>query len=148
FPRANDVDELWRSLERGSDLVTRAERWDLAALESRCLDGGFMNDIDCFDPLFFNISGLEAQYMEPQQRLFLEETWKALEDAGYAGERLDGQRCGIYVGSAAGDYFDVGTSGAYPAQALWGNMGSLIPSRIAYYLDLHGPALTVDTACS
>src|SRR5690606_8897134 len=95
-----------------------------------------------------NISGLEAQYMEPQQRLFLEETWKALEDAGYAGERLRRARCGIYVGSAAGDYFDVGTRADYPAQALWGNMGSLIPARVAYYLDLHGPALTVDTACS
>ncbi|WP_437585646.1 amino acid adenylation domain-containing protein [Sorangium sp. So ce1000] len=148
FPRANDVDEFWRGLRQGTDLITKADRWDLTAIESRCLHGGFMNDIDAFDPLFFNISGLEAQYMEPQQRLFLEEAWKAIEDAGYAGEGIKRQRCGIYVGSAAGDYFDVGTSAEYPAQALWGNMGSLIPSRIAYYLDLHGPALTVDTACS
>ena len=50
-----------------------------------CKHGSFLDDIDQFDPLFFNISGLEATYMDPQQRFFLEESWKALEDAGYAG---------------------------------------------------------------
>ncbi|WP_394848783.1 amino acid adenylation domain-containing protein [Pendulispora brunnea] len=148
FPGADDAEAFWQHLEAGTDLVTEAERWDLTALGSRCVHGGFMKDIASFDPLFFNISGLEAEYMEPQQRLFLEETWKALEDAGYAGEAIKGPRCGVYAGCTTGDYFDVGSRTDYPAQALWGNMGSLVPSRIAYYLDLHGPALTVDTACS
>ncbi|MFI0463376.1 amino acid adenylation domain-containing protein [Saccharopolyspora sp. 5N102] len=148
FPGARNVDEFWRQLVEGRDPVTPASRWDLSSLRSRCADGGFMDGIYEFDPLFFGISGVEASYMEPQQRLFLQEVWKALEDAGHAGESLDRERCGIYVGCGAGDYFDLTTSSDYPAQAFWGNMSSLVPSRMAYYLDLHGPAMAVDTACS
>ncbi|MFL6111415.1 MAG: SDR family NAD(P)-dependent oxidoreductase, partial [Catenulispora sp.] len=92
--------------------------------------------------------GAEAVYMEPQQRLFLQEAWRALEDAGHAGESFDRDRCGVYVGCAAGDYLDLTAPADYPGQAFWGNMNSLVPSRIAYYLDLHGPAMAVDTACS
>jgi polyketide synthase PksN len=148
FPGARDVDELWDLLVSGRDPVSRASRWDLSSLGSTCVDGGFMDGVTEFDPLFFGISGAEASYMEPQQRLFLQEAWRALEDAGHAGESLDRDRCGIYVGCAAGDYLDLTVPSDYPGQAFWGNMSSLVPSRIAYYLDLHGPAMAVDTACS
>ncbi|NUT46716.1 MAG: methyltransferase, partial [Saccharothrix sp.] len=148
FPGARDVDEFWRQMVDGHDPVTRATRWDLASLGSRCVDGGFMDGIDEFDPLFFGISGAEAAYMEPQQRLFLQEAWTALEDAGHAGGSLDRDRCGIYVGCWVGDYFDLGTKADYPAQAFWGNMNSLVPARMSYHLDLHGPTTTVDTSCS
>ncbi len=148
FPGARDTDEFWDLLASGRDAVTKVDRWDLASLGSVCLDGGLLDGVDEFDPLFFGISGAEAVYMEPQQRLFLQEAWRALEDAGHAGDSLDRDRCGIYVGCAAGDYLDLTGPSDYPGQALWGNMNSLVPSRIAYYLDLHGPALAVDTACS
>ncbi|MCI3928185.1 non-ribosomal peptide synthetase [Streptomyces sp. AN091965] len=148
FPGARDTDELWDLLASGRDAVSKVSRWDLASLGSVCLDGGLLDGVDEFDPLFFGISGAEALYMEPQQRLFLQEAWRALEDAGHAGESLDRDRCGIYVGCAAGDYLDLTGPSDYPGQALWGNMNSLVPSRIAYYLDLHGPAIAVDTACS
>ncbi|WP_026423393.1 non-ribosomal peptide synthetase [Actinokineospora inagensis] len=148
FPGARDVDEFWRLLRDGRDAVTPVTRWDLSGVPTTCADGGFMAGIDEFDPLFFGISGAEAAYMEPQQRLFLQEAWKALEDAGHAGGSLNRERCGIYVGCAAGDYFDLSAPSEYPAQAFWGNMNSLVPSRLAYYLDLHGPAMAVDTACS
>ncbi|WP_432150235.1 amino acid adenylation domain-containing protein [Streptomyces sp. bgisy029] len=148
FPGARDTDEFWDLLASGRDAVTKVDRWNLAALGSVCLDGGLLDGVDEFDPLFFGISGAEAVYMEPQQRLFLQEAWRALEDAGHAGESLDRDRCGIYVGCAAGDYLDLTGPSDYPGQALWGNMNSLVPSRIAYYLDLHGPAIAVDTACS
>ncbi|MEU9201095.1 amino acid adenylation domain-containing protein [Streptomyces sp. NPDC048332] len=148
FPGARDADEFWDLLVSGRDAVSKVSRWDLASLGSVCLDGGLLDGIDEFDPLFFGISGAEAVYMEPQQRLFLQEAWRALEDAGHAGESLDRDRCGIYVGCAAGDYLDLTGPADYPGQALWGNMNSLVPSRIAYYLDLHGPAIAVDTACS
>src|SRR5213078_4296127 len=88
-----------------------------------------------------------ATYMDPQQRIFLEESWKALEDAGYAGTALEGRQCGVYVGCAAGDYPKL-FQGKVPPQAFWGNAGSVIPARIAYYLNLQGPAVAVDTACS
>ncbi|MFJ2151800.1 amino acid adenylation domain-containing protein [Streptomyces microflavus] len=148
FPGARDADEFWDLLASGRDAVSKVDRWDLASLGSVCLDGGLLDGVEEFDPLFFGISGAEALYMEPQQRLFLQEAWRALEDAGHAGESLDRDRCGIYVGCAAGDYLDLTGPSDYPGQALWGNMNSLVPSRIAYYLDLHGPAIAVDTACS
>lgn len=138
FPGARDTDEFWDLLASGRDAVSKVDRWDLASLGSACLDGGLLDGVDEFDPLFFGISGAEALYMEPQQRLFLQEAWRALEDAGHAGESLDRDRCGIYVGCAAGDYLDLTGPSDYPGQALWGNMNSLVPSRIAYYLDLHG----------
>lgn len=85
--------------------------------------------------------------MDPQQRLLLEEAWKALEDAGYAARHLGETRCGVYVGCYKGDYQEVVGDDA-PAQAFWGNMASLIPARVSYFLDLKGPALAVDTSCS
>ncbi len=151
FACMDNLQALWTALAEGKDLTQEVTRWDLSRYyqqsTSYCRHGGFLQDIDCFDPLFFNISGLEATYMDPQQRLFLEEAWRALEDAGYVGAGIAGQRCGVYVGCASGDYQNLLDSTA-PAQAFWGNAGSVIPARIAYYLDLQGPAVATDTACS
>ncbi|SUA70792.1 putative polyketide synthase pksM [Paenibacillus polymyxa] len=151
FAGSDNVDELWNHLKNGDDLVKEVTRWDLSKYQEKnasyCNYGSFLEDVDKFDPLFFNISGLEATYMDPQQRLFLEEAWHALEDAGYAGAGMDGRRCGVYVGCAEGDYQRL-LGEDLPPQALWGHMGSVIPARISYYLNLHGPAIAVDTACS
>ncbi|MBH8599656.1 MULTISPECIES: beta-ketoacyl synthase N-terminal-like domain-containing protein, partial [unclassified Thermoactinomyces] len=151
FPKSETVDELWEHLAKGEDLVGKVTRWDLSKYHpegaSFCDSGAYLEDIDLFDPLFFNISGLEATYMDPQQRLFLEEAWKALENAGYAGASVKGRKCGVYVGCGGGDYTSL-FADAPPPQALWGALNSAIPARIAYLLDLHGPALAVDTACS
>ncbi|WP_226003315.1 SDR family NAD(P)-dependent oxidoreductase, partial [Paenibacillus sp. BJ-4] len=151
FAGSDNVHELWNHLKNGDDLVEAVTRWDLSKYQEKhasyCNHGSFLGDIDKFDPLFFNISGLEATYMDPQQRLFLEEAWHALEDAGYAGTGMEGRRCGVYVGCAEGDYQQL-LGEDLPPQALWGHMGSVIPARISYYLNLHGPAIAVDTACS
>ncbi|MEV5203142.1 SDR family NAD(P)-dependent oxidoreductase [Streptomyces sp. NPDC053720] len=151
FPGSDSLDDLWKHLANGDDLITEATRWNLADTgadgSARCTRGGFLHGIDRFDPLFFGISGVEAAAMDPQQRLLLEEAWKALEDAGYAGRHLGETRCGVYVGCYKGDYQEVVGNGA-PAQAFWGNMASLIPARVSYFLDLKGPALAVDTSCS
>ncbi|WP_240351255.1 SDR family NAD(P)-dependent oxidoreductase [Streptomyces olivoreticuli] len=150
FAGADSLDELWRHLADGDELVTEATRWDLRGsgddASDRCTRGGFLDRIDTFDPMFFNISGAEAAVMDPQQRLLLEESWKALEDAGYAGRTGDG-RCGVYVGCWDGDYQEVVGEDA-PAQAFWGNTASFVPGRVAYFLDLKGPAIAVDTSCS
>ena len=155
FAKSETVDELWEHLSNGEDLVEKVSRWDLSEYYSdspgnsvgSCNHGGFLDDIDGFDPFFFNISGLEATYMDPQQRFFLEESWKALEDAGYAGTGIEGRMCGVYVGCGVADYQHLFEDNP-PAQAFWGNAGSVIPARIAYYLNLQGPAVAVDTACS
>ncbi|OSC42265.1 SDR family NAD(P)-dependent oxidoreductase [Mycobacterium decipiens] len=145
FASADSLAELWRHLADGDDLVTEATRFDLHEIGS-CTRGGFLDRIDEFDAMFFNISGTEAAAMDPQQRLLLEESWKALEDAGYAGQ-MGQRRCGVYVGAWAGDYQGLLDQDA-PAQTLWGNMASVIPSRVSYFLDLKGPAIAVDTSCS
>jgi acyl transferase domain-containing protein/SAM-dependent methyltransferase len=146
FAGAADLGELWEHLRRGADLVEDATRWPLPPGVA-CRSGGFLADVDRFDPLFFNISGVEATYMDPQQRLFLEEAWHALEDAGYAGDRPAEPGCGVYVGCCAGDYHALVGDDA-PGHALWGNMASVVASRISYHLDLEGPAVSVDTSCS
>ncbi|WP_437836519.1 SDR family NAD(P)-dependent oxidoreductase [Sorangium sp. So ce1153] len=140
FARSRDLEELWEHLARGDDLIETAAN---AAYPY----GSFLQGIDEFDPLFFNISGVEATYMDPKQRIFLEEAWKALEDAGYAGVNLEGRLCGVYVGCEPGDYKYL-FGGSAPAQAMWGNANSVLPARVSYYLDLQGPAIAVDTACS
>jgi len=152
FANSRTVDELWQHLANGDDLIVKATRWDISSYLTKetkyCDYGSFLEDIECFDPLFFNISGLEATYMDPQQRIFLEESWNALENAGYAGKEIVGRKCGIYVGCSTGDYRQLFLEETSPPQSFWGNASSIIPARIAYYLDLHGPAVAIDTACS
>ena len=153
FAASPDLDALWTHLAAGDDLVTPVQRWDLSQHyaggtdSGGCRYGSFIDHIDRFDPMFFSISGLEASYMDPKQRIFLEECWKALEVAGYAGEAVQGVRCGVYVGNEPGDYNHL-FRGAIPGQAMWGVASSVLPARIAYFLDLQGPAISVDTACS
>ncbi|MBO1582980.1 beta-ketoacyl synthase N-terminal-like domain-containing protein, partial [Bacillus sp. XF8] len=151
FPKAPTVDVLWQQLIKGENLVGKVTRWDLSQYhaegEAYCNYGAYLEDIDQFDPLFFNISGMEATYMDPQQRLFLQEAWKAMENAGYVGESAKGSRCGVYVGCGGGDYTSLFMDSP-PPQALWGALNSAIPARIAYLLNLKGPAVAVDTACS
>ncbi|WP_070198818.1 SDR family NAD(P)-dependent oxidoreductase [Streptomyces oceani] len=150
FGGSPDVEKLWEHLVRGDDLVEEVSRWDLPdppAGTPVCRHGSFIDDHDRFDPGFFNLSGVEATYMDPQQRVFLEEAWKALEDAGYAGSATRGNRCGVYVGCQDSGYTAL-FGDEVPAPAMWGNALSALPARISYHLDLQGPAVAVDTACS
>ncbi len=88
--------------------------------------------------------------MDPQQRLFLEEAWHALEDAGYAGRDLVETNCGVFVGVGPGDYLarldqsDADLDG----YALMGSAASILAARISYFLNLKGPSMAIDTACS
>ncbi|WP_234349383.1 beta-ketoacyl synthase N-terminal-like domain-containing protein, partial [Xanthomonas citri] len=146
FAHSHDLDALWRHLAAGDDLVETSSRWGDASVE-KAAQGSFLDGIDEFDALFFNISGVEARYMDPKQRLFLQECWRALEDGGYAGTDIQEKLCGVYVGCELGDYTQLFDASA-PAQAMWGNASSILASRIAYHLDLQGAAIAVDTACS
>lgn len=154
FADAENLDTFWQYLAEGRDLVKEVSRWrpeDCVSSGSvgqgDCTRGSFLDSIDQFDPGFFGISALEATHMDPQQRLFLEESWRALEDAGYAGKSVQEIQCGIYVGCGSSGYDRLST-GDVPPQAFWGNSASVTPARIAYSLNLQGPAIAVDTACS
>ncbi|QSQ14524.1 SDR family NAD(P)-dependent oxidoreductase [Myxococcus landrumensis] len=160
FPGAENIQKLWENLRSGVDSVTGfpvqrlvAEGWEPEAARKMAEGcwGGFLDGIEDFEPTFFGISPAEAEMMDPQQRLFLEQCWGALEGAGYAGKSAWGSRCGVIVGLSGNEYQDK-VHGALSADqlshAMLGNFASLTASRIAYFLNLRGPTITVDTACS
>ncbi|MFF3744349.1 SDR family NAD(P)-dependent oxidoreductase [Streptomyces kronopolitis] len=151
YPRAEDLDAFWENLRSGRDCVSQvpADRWDHrapAAADGRPVSrwGGFLEGIDEFDPRFFQMSLREAELTDPQERLFLQTSWHAMEDAGYTRARLRGSRVGVYVGVMYGHYQLLEDE-----QGLAGGMGyASIANRVSYFFDFHGPSLAVDTMCS
>ena len=113
----------------------------------------YLNEIDKFDYRFFNLAPKEAKLLDPNQRLFLETVWQAVEDAGYGGDKLVGTKTGVYIGFRGDDYYnyrslilDVEPNSA--AALFIPNLNSIMAGRISYLLDLKGPSMVVDTACS
>ena len=109
---------------------------------------GVLEDVDQFDPLFFNISPAEAIYMDPQQRLFIENCWRCIEDSGLNPTSLSGSKCGVFVGCGQSDYGQLMNCGVLNPQGLMGGASSILSARISYFLNLKGPCLAIDTACS
>lgn len=168
FPGGSDNPaDFWRLLVEGADAVTEipADRWD----KDRYYDpdpqtsgrtvsrhGGFIRHVNRFDAGFFNISPREAAAMDPQQRLLLTVAWEALEQAGINPATLSGTRTGVFAGLFSHDYETLQLKGgdrqAGPsfddAYFATGNSAAVAAGRIAYFLGLEGPALTIDTACS
>ncbi|RKZ77626.1 MAG: hypothetical protein DRR19_27640, partial [Candidatus Parabeggiatoa sp. nov. 1] len=163
MPQSEDLESFWQHLEAGDDLITEVprDRWDWQAysgdgdsqVEANQTDvkwGGFMPEVDKFDPLFFCISPREADFMDPQQRLFLETVWKTIEYAGYKASDLSGTQTGLFVGVSTNDYADLLMENglAIEARAPTGTGHSIVANRISYLLNLHGPSEPIDTACS
>lgn len=160
---ASDPDRFWKLLTSGVDAITEvpAERWNAGTFydsesgkpgKSAARWGGFLANIDQFDPHAFGISPREAAWMDPQQRLLLETAWEALEDGGQTLERLSGSRTAVYVGISSWDYSVAQTSfrdrGVIDVHTNTGGSLSIASNRIAYCLDFRGPSASVDTACS
>ena len=149
-------DALWQLIHDGVDATCEipADRWDVERYyapgrqpgKMYTRRGGFVTGLDQFDARFFGISGTEATSMDPQQRILLEVCWASLEDAGIAPDSLAGTRTGVFVGIANDDFLpthrDVLGFGGVGAHI------SIAAGRLSYYLDLRGPAMAVDTACS
>ncbi|TAL41542.1 MAG: SDR family NAD(P)-dependent oxidoreductase, partial [Methylovulum sp.] len=152
YPKANNIEAFWENLKNGVDCITEipAERWDYRDYESQSRWGGFIDDVDCFDPLFFNISPREAETMDPQERLFLETVWETIEDAGYNRESLRqafGGKIGVFVGVMYGEYQLHSMAMDKDSRAV-GSVYGAIANRISYVLDFHGPSMAIDTLCS
>ena len=143
FPGANDPEQFWQLLKNGKDAISKCDRWEGDW-------GGFIDDVDKFDPQFFGITPREAQSIDPQQRLFLEVSWSALENAGVADRSLAGSNTGVFVGISSSDYSQLRLRYGAEIDAYLGtgNAHSIAANRLSYLLDLKGPSMAVDTACS
>ncbi|KPV61396.1 hypothetical protein QJ48_00270 [Paenibacillus sp. A3] len=164
FPQADTLEQFWANLAEGKDCIgpfnekrTKDAESYIAHLHTgdrdlQPVEGGYLDEIDTFDYSFFRLTPREASLMDPNQRLFLQTAWSAIEDAGYGGTSLSGKKVGVYVGfsKTSFEYERLLTEVAPEAlpHFVIGNLPSIISSRIAYLLDLKGPAVTVDTACS
>ena len=163
FPGADSPDQFWQLICEGVDAVTEVpgDRWDIdryydpqpgkpGKMNTRW--GGFLRQIDEFDPQFFGIAPREAVYMDPQQRLLLEVAWEALEQAGLVPEQLARSQTGVFVGLSSNDYQQVlqgnGRLSDINAYLGTGNAASIAANRLSYFFDFRGPSLAVDTACS
>lgn len=160
FPQAEDLEQFWENLSAGRDCIREVPptRWSWEALygdpeggppRTKIKWGGFMDGIDEFDPLFFNLSPREAEAMDPQNRLLMTYVWLAMEDAGYSASSLSGTNTGMFIGTGETGYAslltsqkhrpDLGFLGLYPFSG---------PNRMSYFLDLHGPSEPLNTGCS
>ena len=159
----NDAESFWKLLEEGRDAVSDVpvDRWNVErfydaepgiAGKTVAKRGGFIDGIDQFDPQFFGISPREAPYIDPQQRLLLETAYEAIEDAGLVLDLDKGTDMGVFVGISHNDYQGlqhtptdrVGISSHTPT----GGAHSIAANRISYCLNLTGPSIAIDTACS
>ncbi|MRN51867.1 SDR family NAD(P)-dependent oxidoreductase [Paenibacillus monticola] len=162
YPDSANLEEFWSNLNAGKNCIREVpkERWDWREhydpsrkdkQKSYTKWGGFIEDIDKFDPLFFSISPFEAAGMDPNERLFLETVWSTLEDAGYTGKELAAanHKVGVFVGNNNSSYEWL--SGEASARGIFTQAHSAywsIANRVSYFFNFQGPSLALDTACS
>ncbi|NEQ64894.1 MAG: type I polyketide synthase [Symploca sp. SIO2D2] len=163
FPGARNLEEFWHNLANGVESIRQFSNEELAEIDVNPADlsapsyvkaGAPLSDSDCFDATFFSISPREAEVIDPQHRLFLESAWEALEHSGY-GNVSDKSRVGVYGGASSLNYLltnvnhmlDVSHPNKY-LKAWLGNDKDYLATRTSYYLNLSGPSINVQTACS
>ncbi len=168
FPGARSVAEFWRNQLEGIESISQFPLEDLEIANKAEVGGdpqyvrarSVLDDVDLFDAEFFGINPREAALMDPQQRLFLESCWQALEDAGYVPDTYPGQ-IGVYAGSSVWSYFltrlctspgfiQKFTSGYQVSNyiEMMGNSLDFLSTRVSYKLNLRGPSFTMQSACS
>ncbi|WP_100898073.1 type I polyketide synthase [Nostoc flagelliforme] len=161
FPSANNPEAFWQLLHNGVDAIKEVppSRWDIEAFydpntgkadKMNTRWGGFLEQVDRFDPQFFGIAPREAISMDPKQRILLEVTWEALENASQVPKRLVATPTGVFIGISSYDYYELlmrnpSNIDAYTAT---GNNNCIAAHRISYTFDFTGPSIAIDTACS
>ncbi|ARV62851.1 short-chain dehydrogenase [Nostocales cyanobacterium HT-58-2] len=161
FPGANSPEAFWHILRNGIDAISEVpkERWDVNSFynpkpatpgKMSTRYGGFIKEVDSFDPAFFGISPREAERMDPQQRVVLKVAWEALENAGIMPSNLSGSQTGVFIGIGNYDYGiviskDLDRINAYDGT---GNTLGVAANRLSYLLNLRGPSLAIETSCS
>ncbi|MEY3826189.1 MAG: hypothetical protein RLZZ148_1003, partial [Cyanobacteriota bacterium] len=161
FPESPDIESFWQLLSTGKSAVQEVPnlRWNWqdwyhenpeAVNKTYSRWGGFIQGIEQFDPLFFQISPREAELMDPQQRIFLEVVWETLERAGYSSQRLAQAPVGVFVGCSNNFYYQriLPSLKTSDYSAGIGNQNAIIANRVSFLLNLNGPSVLVDTMCS
>lgn len=169
YPEADNLETFWENLKNKKDCIQQIpiERWnideyfdpdfkDVKPGKIYCKWGGFLNDIDKFDPLFFNISPAEAEMIDPQERIFLEVAWETLEDAGYTRKSLredvnkkESARVGVFVATTSQTYQLWGAEELVKGNPILPNSTPWsIANRVSYVFNFTGPSMPVDTSCS
>ncbi|MDF5727709.1 MAG: type I polyketide synthase, partial [Rhizonema sp. PD38] len=154
-------EKLWQLLCEGCDVTGEVppERWETNSYydpdpetpgKMYTRSGGFLSQVDHFEPQFFGISPREAAGMDPQQRLLLEVCWEALEKAGEAPDRLAGSQTGVFIGITANDYARLQSQALEQIDSYYitGNTLNAAAGRLSYTLGFQGPSMSIDTACS
>jgi acyl transferase domain-containing protein/acyl carrier protein len=156
YPGAVNASSYWRLIATGKDALSEPFRPRLFRGISGFPElsgvgvGGLLEDVDCFDADFFDMSPREAACLDPQLRLLLEVSWEAFEDAGLTLEQVKGARAGVFAGAWAGDFENnLYAAGKSLDLHLITGIGRFSgPNRVSYALDLRGPSIAIDTACS
>jgi polyketide synthase PksN len=163
YPQARNLQEFWDNLRSGRNSITQipAARWN----HNQYFDpdknkkwrtyskwGGFLEEVNEFDALFFNISPREAEILDPQERLFLQCVYECMEDAGYTRQLLEESvqgRVGVYAGVMWTEYQLYGAQETALGRPLaLSSSAASIANRISYYCNFNGPSLALDTMCS
>jgi acyl transferase domain-containing protein/acyl carrier protein len=158
-----NAEQYWKLLSGGIDAITDipADRFNARDLydpelstsgKINVLQGGFIDEVDRFDGSFFDITPIEIESMDPQQRIMLELTHEAMENAGLNVREMIGSNTGVYVGIGSNDYqvrhFHSGDYNLVNPYSYTGSAGCAIAGRISYMMGLQGPSMSIDTACS
>ena len=148
FSDLSSIDEYWDNLIGNKEITSTSSRWQ--HFNNKNYTAGFCTNIDQFDSDFFNISPKEALSMDPQQRILLECSFHAFEDAGLTIQDMENTNCGVFTTALPGDYKTTlaDSENAYTAFSFLGNASSVLSGRIAHFFNLKGPAIHIDTACS
>lgn len=161
FPKAKNPQAFWQLLRNGEDAISPMpeERWDVdnfyhpepntpGKMYARW--GGFLEEVDKFDADFFGMCGDEVEHTDPQQRLFLEVAWEALENAGIVPSSLAGSQAGVFTGMCTIDYHRLlyKNFSCLGPHSSTGTTFCITANRLSYLLDLRGPSMAIDTACS
>ncbi|MDZ8091985.1 MAG: SDR family NAD(P)-dependent oxidoreductase [Nostoc sp. DedQUE05] len=161
FPDAKNIEEFWQNLQSGVESISLFTNEEVVSdgIEPNILSdrnyvkaSAILKDIDLFDASFFSFNPKEAEITDPQHRIFLECALEALENAGYDSKRCD-SRIGVYAGASLNNYYSLdlnrdrlGSAQCY--QTVIGNDKDFLTTRVSYKLNLTGPSITVQTACS
>ncbi len=158
IPGAPNAATFWNNLLKNQTniqpLPRKRKQWwqSLSSYNEKMIDesycwGGFISQVETFDADFFKILPREAELLDPQQRILLEETWHCFEDAGYKPSELAGKNIGVFVGAQLIDYEDYFKE-IFDPKIVTGTARTMLANRVSYHFDFTGPSETIDTSCA